>query len=86
MQTNTILTVVFAAFLAGLLGFAYGTVWNSGCAALAPAGAVGGCAEFVLYRYQAVLGIGGAVAAAMVAARPVWRQLAEMARQSFRFP
>jgi hypothetical protein len=82
MQTNTILTVVFAAFLAGLLGFAYGTVWNSGCAALAPAGAVGGCAEFVLYRYQAVLGIGGAVAAAMVAARPVWRQLAEMARQS----
>lgn len=49
---------------------------------MASAGAVAGCAEFVLYRYQTIIGIGGAIAAALIAARPVWRQLAEMARQS----
>jgi hypothetical protein len=33
------------------------------------------CAEFFLNRYQTLLGIGGALAAAIIAAAPVWRQV-----------
>jgi hypothetical protein len=34
-----------------------------------------GCAEFFLNRYQTLLGIAGALAAAFIAAAPVWRQV-----------
>ena len=41
-----------------------------------------GCAEFVLFRYQTLIGIAGALIAAWLTARPVWKQLLEMTRQS----
>jgi hypothetical protein len=63
------------------LGFSAGTVSTKGCD-MAAAGAIAGCAEFVLYRYQALIGIGGAIAAALIGVQPVWRQRQEMAKQS----
>lgn len=79
---NTLIYVCAAAFFASILGFVFGTLWNKGCTDLLAAGAVAGCAEFIIFRYQTLIGIGGAIAGAIIAARPVWQQLKEMARQS----
>ena len=70
------------AVLATILGFAYGATFANGCSEAAPAGAVLGCGEFILYRYQTLIGIAGALVAAWLTARPVWRQLGEIARQN----
>jgi hypothetical protein len=40
------------------------------------------CLEFWLNRYQALVAAGAAVAAALLAARPVWRQLATLRAQT----
>jgi hypothetical protein len=82
MERNALILTVASAFLALVVGFSYGTVWSRGCDGMAAAGAVAGCAEFILFRYQTLIGVGGAVAAALIAARPVWRQLSEMVRQN----
>lgn len=72
-----------AAFAIGalmlVLGFAYGTTFATGCN---DAGAVYGCIEFVLYRYQTFIAIFGALAAAFLSAQPVWKQLRELEKQS----
>ncbi|MGO9701640.1 MAG: hypothetical protein ACLPX7_20525 [Xanthobacteraceae bacterium] len=82
VNRNAIIMIAAAAFFFAVLGFSYGTVFKTGCEGFKDAGAIGGCAEFFIYRYQALIGIGGAIVAALITARPVWRQLAEMARQS----
>jgi hypothetical protein len=82
MERNAVVIAGAAALLAAVLGFSYGTMWNGGCRGMTAAGAVSGCAEFVLYRYQTFIGIGGAIAAALITVKPVWRQLNEMIRQT----
>ena len=82
VPSNNFIALASAAVLASILGFAYGATFSDGCAEDIPAGAVFGCAEFVLFRYQTLIGIAGALIAAWVTARPVWRQLLEMSRQS----
>ncbi len=54
--------------------------------AVGGAGGGGGvnCFEFWFYRYQQLIAGLAALAAAFVAARPVWRQLTEMQRGSAR--
>jgi hypothetical protein len=79
--SNTFVAVASAAIFASILGFAYGATFSDGCSEDVPAGAVFGCAEFVLFRYQTLIGIAGALLAAWVTARPVWQQLIEMNRQ-----
>jgi hypothetical protein len=80
--SNNFVAIASAAILASILGFAYGATFSDGCSEDIPAGAVFGCAEFILFRYQILIGIAGALLAAWVTARPVWRQLVEMSRQS----
>jgi hypothetical protein len=79
--SNNFVAIVSAAILALILGFAYGATFSDGCSEAIPAGAVLGCAEFVLFRYQTLIGIAGALLAAWLTARPVWQQLLEMNRQ-----
>lgn len=55
-----------------ILGFAYGATFDRGCdASQAPFG----CVEFVINRYQSLIAIVGAIAAAVITAKPVWHQL-----------
>jgi hypothetical protein len=79
--SNNFVAIASAAILASILGFAYGATFSDGCSEDIPAGAVFGCAEFVLFRYQTLIGIAGALLAAWLTARPVWQQLLEMNRQ-----
>jgi hypothetical protein len=79
--SNNLVAIASAAILALILGFAYGATFSDGCSEDIPAGAVFGCAEFVLFRYQTLIGIAGALLAAWLTARPVWQQLREMNRQ-----
>jgi hypothetical protein len=80
--SNALVAVASTAVFAMILGFAYGATFSDGCSEDVSAGAVFGCAEFVLFRYQTLIGIAGALLAAWMTARPIWRQLAEMNRQS----
>jgi len=82
MNRNGFVGVCAAAFFGAVLGFAYGATFNRGCGAMLPAGAVAGCAEFVLFRYQTLIGIGGGIIAALITVAPAWRQLVEMSRQT----
>jgi hypothetical protein len=82
MTKNALFLIIYAAFLAAVLGFAYGTFFDSGYDSFQSAGAIAGCAEFVVFRCQALIGVGGAIAAAMIAARPVWGKLNELSRQA----
>jgi hypothetical protein len=71
------LNMLFSAlvFLAAVLGFAYGATFSNGCGQSSDAKL--GCVEFVLFRYQTLIGIFGALAAAYVAAKPVWQQISD---------
>ena len=80
--SNIFVAVASATILASILGFAYGATFSDGCSDDIPAGAVFGCAEFILFRYQTLIGIAAALLAAWITARPVWQQLLEMNRQS----
>jgi hypothetical protein len=82
MHRNGVVLVAPATFLTAILGFSYGTLWAHGCGDMAAVGAVSGRAEFLLYRYQTLIGIGGAIVAALITAQPVWRQFNEMVRQT----
>jgi hypothetical protein len=75
VERNTINLIAAAAVLAAVLGFAYGAVFSNGCGQASDAHL--GCVEFVLFRYQTLIGILGALAAAYVAARPVWQQVSD---------
>jgi hypothetical protein len=73
MDRNAIILIGSLTLLATVLGFAYGATFSNGCGEASDAHL--GCVEFVLFRYQTLIGIFGALAAAYVAARPVWRQV-----------
>ncbi|HZH50284.1 MAG TPA: hypothetical protein VEZ16_00230 [Microvirga sp.] len=66
------LLMVVAASLSCRSGFAFSELQK-------PAAA--GCFEFWLNRYQTTVAAAGALLAAFLAARPVWRQLTEMRHQ-----
>jgi hypothetical protein len=82
VNRNGFVLIAATAAIAIVLGFAYGTMFSTGCKDMAAAGAVAGCAEFFVFRYQTLIGVAAAVFAAALTARPVWRQLTEMRRQS----
>jgi hypothetical protein len=75
VDRNSIILITAAAALVAVLGFAYGAVFSNGCSQASDAHL--GCVEFVLFRYQVLIGILGALAAAYVAARPVWQQVSD---------
>lgn len=79
-QWNTVIAIAAASTLAAILGFAYGASFVSDCPDIKDAPF--GCAEFLLFRYQTLLGLGGAVVAALITARPVWRQFHLMSLQT----
>jgi hypothetical protein len=79
---TAIVTTAATAFLAWVLGFAFGATYPSGCEHAVNAGAVFGCFEFILFRYQTLIGVFAALGTALIAAEPVWRQLRELRRQS----
>ncbi len=77
---NTIITTAAFVLLAAIFGFVSGAAFSKGCSDVREAAF--GCVEFFLNRYQTVIGIVAALVAAALTARPVWRQLQEMQRQS----
>ena len=82
MNRNGLVLIAAIAVFAVVLGFAYGTAFSTGCRNMESAGAVCGCAEFIVFRYQVLIGVAAAIFATVLTARPVWRQLAEMRRQN----
>jgi hypothetical protein len=81
---NNLILGIACVTLATVLGFAYGATFDRGCERMEAAGAVLGCVEFLLFRYQTLIGIAGAILAAFIAARPAWHQVLELQTQSRR--
>jgi hypothetical protein len=75
-----IITAAFIALIFGIPGVSW--VLKGNCASVDDKDLVAGCAEFIIFRYQTLIGIAGAILAAFIAARPVWLQLSEMKRQN----
>jgi hypothetical protein len=66
------------ALLAALIGVWGLLLWLAARCPTDSAAAPSGCIDYWLNRYQTLIGIGGALLAALITARPVWAQLKEM--------
>jgi hypothetical protein len=73
MGRNSTILIAAAAIFSAVLGFVYGATFSNGCSQASDAHL--GCIEFIFFRYQTFIGILGALAAAYIAARPIWQQV-----------
>jgi hypothetical protein len=78
---NNLVSTAAIATLSLILGLVFGSVFATGCESVREA-PVFGCVEFVLFRYQTLLVIFGALTAAILIAQPIWRHLRQVEKQS----